>query len=179
MLLVNSFIWNQEKERRSSWRNPTFLPACFSAPTYSKVRLQGFLWTARQCHSLSMLGLGFVALAIVYVAHTYITMVKFPLPSLNRERFPFSDIVHPCQVTHARFSLVWFHAPDPHASFSLVWFHATDPHAPFSLVWFHASDSTIIEYILISHLPFVWCGFTGWYYSTVHPDQPPGVESPD
>ena len=179
MLLVNSFVWNREKERRSSWWNLTFLPACFSAPAYSKVHSRVFLSTARQCHSLCILGLGFVALAIVWVVHTYITMVKFPLPSLNRERFPILWYSTSLSGHPAPFSLVWFHAPDPHAPFSLVWFHASDPHAPFSLVWFHAPDCTIMEYILISHLPFVWCGFTGWYYSIVHPDQPPGVESPD
>jgi len=32
----------------------------------------------------------------------------------------------------------------------------------FSLVLFHRMVLQPIQYILISHQPLVWCGFTGW-----------------
>jgi len=47
------------KERKKMTKSD-FLAVCFSAPAYSKVRLQIFLWTARQYHSLCMVSLGFV-----------------------------------------------------------------------------------------------------------------------
>ena len=64
-----------------------FSAVCFSAPTYSKVGSLAFLWTARQYHSLFMLGLGFIgSLATIRVIH-HNGKSKFPLPSLNRERY--------------------------------------------------------------------------------------------
>jgi len=49
-----------------------FFGGLFLSPTYSKVCLQVLLWTARQYHSLCVLGLGFVAsLAIIWVIHNY------------------------------------------------------------------------------------------------------------
>jgi len=54
--------------------------------------LRVFLWTARQYHSLCMLGLGFVAsLAIIRVIHITMVNSKFPLPSLIENATEFSD----------------------------------------------------------------------------------------
>ena len=88
-MLVKTFVWEEERKKKEErrWRNPTFSAVFFSAPAYSTVCSRVFLWTARQYHSLCMLSLGFVAsLAVIRVIHNY-GKFKFPLPSLNRERY--------------------------------------------------------------------------------------------
>jgi len=67
-MLVKSFVWEEERKKKEErrWRNPTFSAVCFSAPAYSTVCFRVFLWTARQYHSLYMLGLGFVASCLVW-----------------------------------------------------------------------------------------------------------------
>ena len=60
------------KKKKKKMTKSDFSAVCFLAPAYSKVHSQVFLLTARQYHSLCMLGLGFVAsLAIIWVIHNY------------------------------------------------------------------------------------------------------------
>ena len=79
--------WKVKRKKERRWRNPTFSVVCFSAPAYSMVCSRVFLWTARQHHSLCMLGLGFAAsLAIIRVIHNY-GKFKISMPYLNREHY--------------------------------------------------------------------------------------------
>jgi len=50
----------KKEEERKKMMKSDFLAVCFWAPAYSTVCSQVFSWTARQYHSLCMLGLGSV-----------------------------------------------------------------------------------------------------------------------
>jgi len=61
MCCIHLYKWQPHADSEDDDENPTVSAVCFLDPVYSKVHSQVFLWTARQYHSIYMLGLGFVA----------------------------------------------------------------------------------------------------------------------
>ena len=70
-LCYSRVLYKREKKKKQEDRKWRFLFVS-QLLAYSKLGLQAFLWTARQYHSICILGLGFwISMAIILIIHHY------------------------------------------------------------------------------------------------------------